>query len=70
MCVALLADTGVAFVPGDAFGAPNAVRLSYAASRDELATALFRFEEWLKRTTPPGEDWRPFVSKQIASAAG
>ena len=69
LCVALLADTGVAFVPGEAFGAPRAVRLSYAASREELVTALFRFEEWLLRTTAAGEDWKPIVTRNMAASA-
>jgi aspartate/glutamate/aspartate-prephenate aminotransferase len=47
LCVALLAETGVALVPGDAFGAPKAVRISYAASVKDLETALDRTGAWL-----------------------
>jgi aspartate/glutamate/aspartate-prephenate aminotransferase len=32
----------VALVPGDAFGAPTCIRISYAASLDTLAKALDR----------------------------
>ncbi|KAH8078208.1 transferase [Aureococcus anophagefferens] len=39
-CTALLAKRKLALVPGDAFGAPDGVRISYAASEAELTTAL------------------------------
>ena len=39
-CTALLGKRKLALVPGDAFGAPDGVRLSYAASEADLATAL------------------------------
>ncbi len=39
LCFFLLETHGVALVPGDAFGAPDCVRLSYAASLDDLGTA-------------------------------
>jgi aspartate/methionine/tyrosine aminotransferase len=32
----------VALVPGDAFGAPNCIRISYAASLDTLKEAMNR----------------------------
>ena len=51
LCVALLAETGLALVPGDAFGAPKSVRISYAASMEELADAMERLGGWLARTT-------------------
>jgi aspartate aminotransferase len=41
-CEQLINREGVALVPGDAFGDPRWVRLSYAASEDELARALER----------------------------
>ena len=34
----------LALVPGDAFGAPNCLRISYAASLDRLRAALDRLE--------------------------
>lgn len=39
-CKLLLKKRKLALVPGDAFGDPNGIRLSYAASEDELRTAL------------------------------
>ena len=41
-CEILLEEHLVAAVPGDAFGAPNNIRLSYAISFDEVETALSR----------------------------
>jgi aspartate aminotransferase len=41
-CSALLAEHGVALVPGEAFGAPGFVRLSYATSIDRLTEGLAR----------------------------
>jgi len=38
----LLEDHGVATVPGDAFGEPNGLRLSYAASMENLKQAVIR----------------------------
>jgi aspartate aminotransferase len=46
-CRRLLAHQGVALVPGDAFGVPGAVRLSYATSLPEIADGLDRFEQGL-----------------------
>ncbi|MGN8225681.1 pyridoxal phosphate-dependent aminotransferase [Gracilimonas sp. BCB1] len=47
LCLYLLDEFGLALVPGDAFGEPNGVRLSYAASMDDLKEAMKRFEEGL-----------------------
>lgn len=44
LCRYLLETALVALVPGDAFGAPSCVRLSYAASLDTLGAALDRIE--------------------------
>jgi aspartate aminotransferase len=41
-CERLMADEGVAVVPGDAFGDPRWVRLSYAASERDLQRSLER----------------------------
>ena len=38
----------VNLVPGSAFGAEGYVRMSYAASRDQLTGGLDRLEQWLK----------------------
>ena len=40
----LLEAADVATVGGDAFGSPNCIRLSYAASDEQLAEALRRIE--------------------------
>ena len=38
----LVQEANVALVPGDAFGAPSCIRISYAASMDTLREALDR----------------------------
>lgn len=43
----LLEENGVAAIPGDAFGQPNGLRLSYAASMDNLVEAVRRIKEGL-----------------------
>lgn len=43
----LLAEAGIALVPGDAFGEPNGVRLSYATSMGELEEAVKRISAGL-----------------------
>jgi len=43
----LLEDAGVAVVPGNGFGAPGHVRVSYACSRGELATGIERLRRFL-----------------------
>lgn len=43
----LLEHHGVAVVPGDAFGEPNGIRLSYAASMDDLIEAVNRIQDGL-----------------------
>jgi aspartate/glutamate/aspartate-prephenate aminotransferase len=44
LCRYFVEKAGVALVPGDAFGAPTCVRLSYAAGLDTLGAALDRLE--------------------------
>jgi aspartate aminotransferase len=46
ICEALLVNALVAGVPGSAFGAPGFVRLSYAASDEQLKQALARITEF------------------------
>ncbi len=46
-CFYLLEEHDVALVPGDAFGAPYGVRLSYAASTEDLREAMRRIERGL-----------------------
>jgi aspartate aminotransferase len=47
-CLAALETAHVNLVPGVAFGAEGYVRLSYAASREQLTGGLDRLEHWLK----------------------
>ena len=44
----LLDEAGVALVPGTAFGAPGHMRISFAASMDQIQEAMRRIESWLK----------------------
>jgi len=46
-CEHLLAETGVALVPGSAFGAAGFLRLSFAADLQTLSTALDRIAEFI-----------------------
>jgi aspartate aminotransferase len=48
-CQHLINKEGVALVPGDAFGDPRWVRLSYAASEESLARALERLTRFMTR---------------------
>jgi len=48
LCLYLLDEFGLALVPGDAFGEPNGLRMSYAASMDELEEAMKRFQKGLQ----------------------
>ncbi len=47
LCMYLIEDHGLALVPGDAFGEPEGVRLSYSASMETLQEAMRRFNEGL-----------------------
>ena len=49
LCMYLLKDALVALVPGEAFGSPNCVRLSYAASNEQLTEAIRRIDEALSK---------------------
>jgi len=46
-CERLLADTGVAAVPGDAFGADDCVRFSFATSLESIEEGLRRIASWV-----------------------
>jgi len=48
LCLYLLDKAHVALVPGDAFGSPNSIRISYAASADSLKEALNRIKPVLE----------------------
>ncbi|MBO6535230.1 MAG: pyridoxal phosphate-dependent aminotransferase [Balneolaceae bacterium] len=47
LCLYLLDEFGLAVVPGDAFGEPNGLRMSYAASVQDLEEAMDRFRNGL-----------------------
>ncbi|MFP4448430.1 MAG: pyridoxal phosphate-dependent aminotransferase [Bacteroidales bacterium] len=49
LCFYLLEEANVALVPGSAFGSPENIRLSYAASEDELYEALKRIKTALDK---------------------
>ncbi|MBX2820460.1 MAG: pyridoxal phosphate-dependent aminotransferase [Rhodothermaceae bacterium] len=49
LCFYLLDEKNVALVPGQAFGDPNGIRISYAASMDDLKEALRRIKEGLSQ---------------------
>lgn len=51
LCLYLLDEFGLALVPGDAFGEPNGIRLSYAASMDDLKEAIGRLKKGLSSLT-------------------
>lgn len=51
LCFYLLEEHDVALVPGAAFGEPKGVRISYAASMDDLAEALRRIARGLAALT-------------------
>jgi aspartate aminotransferase len=47
MAIYLLEHAGVATVTGEAFGDPNCIRISYAASEDDIRKAMKRIKEAL-----------------------
>ncbi len=47
LCLYLLEEHGLAAVPGDAFGEPNGIRLSYASSLEDLKEAMNRLKAGL-----------------------
>lgn len=47
LCMQLLRREGVALVPGEAFGAPATVRISYAASAETITEAISRLHKFL-----------------------
>ncbi|HXW52036.1 MAG TPA: pyridoxal phosphate-dependent aminotransferase [Candidatus Acidoferrales bacterium] len=53
LCMALLDEARVAVVPGSAFGAPEHVRISYAASMDSLREGFDRIERVLAALAQP-----------------
>jgi aspartate aminotransferase len=51
LCMYLIEQHGLAAVPGDAFGEPNGMRLSYASSMDDLQEAIKRLNTGLQELT-------------------
>ena len=49
LCLYILEEAHVSLVTGEAFGAPDCVRLSYAASEEELKTAIARIKQALAK---------------------
>lgn len=47
LCMALLDKYKVALVPGEAFGADNTIRLSYAATRENISDAVTKLAKFL-----------------------
>ena len=47
LCDYLLNDAHVAVVPGSAFGSPECIRISYAASDDQIREAISRIKNAL-----------------------
>lgn len=48
LCLYLLDEWEIAVVPGDAFGEPNGIRISYATSMDQLKEAISRLNKGLQ----------------------
>lgn len=51
LCLYLIEEHGLAAVPGDAFGEPNGMRMSYASSIDDLREAMKRLKAGLGALT-------------------
>ena len=49
LCMYLLEEARVALVTGNAFGSPSCIRISYAASMNELKEAMHRIAEALSK---------------------
>ena len=49
LCLYLLDEANVALVTGDAFGDPNCMRISYAASEETLIEAIKRIKIALEK---------------------
>ena len=49
LCDLLLEHAHIAVVPGEGFGAPDRVRISYAASEDKLTEALNRMAKFIAK---------------------
>lgn len=54
LCMYILHEHNVGLVPGQAFGGPTGLRISYAASESDLMTAADRLEAAFSALTPAG----------------
>ena len=45
----ILNDVNVAMIPGDSFGSPGFMRLSFATSCERIAEGTKRIKEWIKK---------------------
>src|SRR5204862_6828399 len=45
----ILDETNVAVIPGDGFGAPGFIRLSFATSSSAIEEGVKRIAEWIKK---------------------
>lgn len=54
LAMLLLEKAGVAVVPGTGFGAPDHVRISYAAGMEQLEQAMDRLAAFVAQATPAG----------------
>jgi len=61
-CAQLLAEEGLALVPGGYFGEDRCVRLSYAAGEDTLTAGLARLSRFVQRRFTPPRPSRPVPS--------
>jgi aspartate aminotransferase/aspartate/glutamate/aspartate-prephenate aminotransferase len=52
LCMNLLEVHNVALVPGEAFGYPEAIRISYATSMDVLQKCMERIAECIRALKP------------------
>ena len=53
LCAYLLQEAHVSVVAGGAFGESNCIRISYAATEEQLRTAIRRIEEALTKLKTP-----------------
>lgn len=54
LCIDLLKKKQLALVPGESFGAPGTVRISYATSMEELKIAMGKLKEFLEECRGEG----------------
>jgi aspartate aminotransferase len=47
----ILDDVNVAVIPGDSFGAPGFIRLSFATSNERIQEGVKRIREWIKKNS-------------------